>query len=258
MITSVQIGLLFLNRDSFIIIIFNLVFYLNPLKTGVLMNIDKEKELENFARRFEIATENFCRSCFDMRANEKAFQAWFASYVIQEFGLSRVYREIHLEKNQLFQACGEKKDGRFNSFNGNELFPDISISWRTNIDARHTVPREKSNLNQKVEDFLSEFAIVSEFKITSSTQDPTPRADIIKDIKKLMFISSVKKENEPIRMKTYLILLDNHETKRYKPKYMSEIFSLLSKDYEDLKRPTIIVSSGDNLNVYRDFVLVNM
>jgi hypothetical protein len=42
--------------------------------------------LERLRSRFEVAVENFSRSCMFMRANEKAFQAWYAAYAIQEFG----------------------------------------------------------------------------------------------------------------------------------------------------------------------------
>lgn len=44
------------------------------------------RDLDRLARRFEIAVENFFRSTFDLRANEVAFQAWFAASVIAEFG----------------------------------------------------------------------------------------------------------------------------------------------------------------------------
>jgi hypothetical protein len=41
--------------------------------------------LARVAARFEIAVGNFVRSAFDLAANEKAFQAWYAASVIQEF-----------------------------------------------------------------------------------------------------------------------------------------------------------------------------
>lgn len=84
--------------------------------------------LERLCRRFEIAVSNFGRSCIGMRANEKAFQAWYAACVIQEFGLSRVYREVHLNKPELFELAQRHS---FTSAleEGNELFPDLSVSW---------------------------------------------------------------------------------------------------------------------------------
>lgn len=58
-------------------------------------------ELDRLATRFEIAVENFFRSAFELQANEAAYQAWYAASVIAEFGLSRVYREVHLSRKQL-------------------------------------------------------------------------------------------------------------------------------------------------------------
>lgn len=68
------------------------------------------------------------RSAYDLSANEKAFQAWYAASVIQEFGLSRVYREIHLMKSELVELVPTHILKGFER--GNELFPDLSVSWR--------------------------------------------------------------------------------------------------------------------------------
>ena len=61
-----------------------------------------------------------------MQANEKAFQAWYASSIIQEFGISHVYREIHLWKKELFfLAPPNRLTAKLEK--GNELFPDRYI-----------------------------------------------------------------------------------------------------------------------------------
>jgi len=52
--------------------------------------MNSKNEIQRISKRFEIALSNFGRSCIDLQANEKAFQAWFAACIIQEFGLSYV------------------------------------------------------------------------------------------------------------------------------------------------------------------------
>jgi hypothetical protein len=105
-----------------------------------------------------------------MRANEAAFQAWYAAAVIQEFGLARVYREIHLWKRGLLELAGSDTLAE-ELGDGAELFPDLSVSWLPDIDARHSSTRDEAVRSPGL--MLHEFAIVSEFKVTGSTKGPS-------------------------------------------------------------------------------------
>jgi len=129
----------------------------------ILIDMKATEQIERISKRFEIALSNFGRSCLDMQANEKAFQAWYATCIIQEFGLSHVYREIHLWKSELFKLS-RPNDITISLQKGNELFPDVSVSWFPDIDARHSSTR-RSKLRQAGA-LLSEFAIISELKVT--------------------------------------------------------------------------------------------
>ena len=142
-------------------------------------------QIDRITKRFEIAVSNFGRSCIDMQANEKAFQAWYASCIVQEFGLSHVYREIHLGKSELFRLAP-----------ANELTKNL----------------------RKAGAFLSEFSLISELKVTGSTSRPTPPRDVLKDIAKLFVFSSAHKSfselhssNLPLRC--YMVVLDNAKDK---------------------------------------------
>ncbi len=95
--------------------------------------------LDRLTARFEIAVENFFRSAFDLQVNEAAYQAWYAASVIAEFGLSKVYREVHLIRSQLADLVSPEIVVGFEK--GNELVPDLSVSWEEAIDARHTQAR---------------------------------------------------------------------------------------------------------------------
>jgi len=173
--------------------------------------MNPNEEIIRIVNRFEIAVSNFGQSCFDLQANEKAFQAWYASYVIQEFGISHVYREIHLWKSHLRELI-PNSDVLGKYLSGNELFPDVSVSWYPNIDARHSNTRNDSFQNAGA--FLNQFSIVSELKVTGSTLRSTPISSIINDIIKLYIFSAAHKEfnneNDKIFMlKCYMVILDN-------------------------------------------------
>jgi hypothetical protein len=177
--------------------------------------MNPEEQIKRIAQRFEIAVSNFGRSCIDMQANEKAFQAWYASCVIQEFGVSHVYREIHLWKSELF-ALAPANELTKHLEKGHELFPDLSLSWFPNVDARHSSTRE-SKLREAGA-LLSEFAVVSELKVTGSTLSPTPAKGILTDLGKLFVFSEAHKvfsrkngRNQPL--KCYMVILDNAKDK---------------------------------------------
>jgi hypothetical protein len=155
-----------------------------------IQKIKPEEQIDSIARRFEIAVSNFGRSCMEMNANEKAFPAWYASCVIQEFGLSHVYREIHLWKSELFELAPANELTE-SLEKGNELFPDVSVSWFPNVDVRHSSTREESL--RWTGHFLNQFSILSELKVTGSTSNPTPPKQIKIDIAKLFVFSAAHK-----------------------------------------------------------------
>lgn len=214
-------------------------------------------ELVRLTDRFEIAVGNFVRSCFDLLANEKAFQAWFAASVIQEFGLSRVFREVHLDKRQLAQLV---PPGLMEGFaRGNELFPDLSISWEEAIDARHTQARSDE---LDAGGMLSQFGIISEFKVTSSTARPTPPRAIRTDIRKLGLLAAAHQKIHPAsELATYLVILDNHRTSgsltaRYRPERISRLLESVARDWQGGPMPTVLVGEAVDghvvVSTYRD------
>jgi hypothetical protein len=154
---------------------------------------ERKEELKRLCKRFEIAAANFVNSCISMKANECAFQAWFAASMIQEFGLARVYREVHLWKDDLFGLTDRQPiTSAFDQ--GNELFPDVSISWQPDVDARHSSTRSEGC--RHAGDMLAQLAIVSEFKVTGSTSKATPRSFIRQDLAKLGVYESAARSRD--------------------------------------------------------------
>lgn len=228
--------------------------------------MEPEEQIIRVAKRFEIAVSNFGRSCIDMDANEKAFQAWFASCVIQEFGISYVYREIHLWKKELFDLV-PANDLTTKLQSGNELFPDVSVSWFPNIDARHSSTRDLGLKNPGI--FLNEFSIVCELKVTGSTSKPTQPRQILNDIAKLYLFSAAHKKSselvtDPYPLKCYMIILDNAKngSGEFKKSYSTVKINNLLMDMdgiweEYIPKPIIILISHEEhsakVSILREF-----
>ena len=176
-------------------------------------------ELKELCERFEIAVANFGRSCIDLQANEPTFQAWYAASVIQEFGMLRVYREVHCNAQYLEKLLAN--DLSLPKFiMKHEIKPDLSVSWKPKTDTRHTETRigknqKKDEKSKQYDKILQKFAIVSELKVTGSTANVTESKDIKRDLEKLRLLAHAhhaeSKEVQNNRgFATYSIILDNH------------------------------------------------
>ena len=210
-------------------------------------------ELDRLATRFEIAVENFFRSAFELQANEAAYQAWYAASVIAEFGLSRVYREVHLSRKQLADLVSTEILVGFEK--GNELFPDLSVSWEEAVDARHTEARELDAAGM-----LDQFGIITEFKATASTAKPTPPAAIGRDLKKLGLFAEAHAANCTKPLATYMVILDNHVKKdgtpgsKYRRERMIELLERVARDWPDsAPKPVVLVGTEFGVDRFTNF-----
>jgi hypothetical protein len=224
---------------------------------------ERKEELKRLCKRFEIAAANFVNSCISMKANECAFQAWFAASMIQEFGLARVYREVHLWKDDLFGLTDRQPiTSAFDQ--GNELFPDVSISWQPDVDARHSSTRSEGC--RHAGDMLAQLAIVSEFKVTGSTSKATPRSFIRQDLAKLgVYESAARSRDDTNVLAAYMVILDNYcsaegeARAHYHDERISDVLADIRAEWPTgWKMPTLIIGSppagAASVAVYRDFV----
>lgn len=167
--------------------------------------IHKGPSLGDTCRRYEAALENFGRSCFDLLANEAAFQAWYAASVMQEFGLTRVYREIIFDREHLLAAPGTGEVAAFVT-SKSELRPDLCVSWYPGVDARHHSTRNGGTAAE----LLARMAVVTELKVTASTKDDIGWAPLRKDLAKLgIFAAAAASSPTGAELATYLVVLDN-------------------------------------------------
>ncbi|MBC7350611.1 MAG: hypothetical protein H5U05_11665 [Candidatus Aminicenantes bacterium] len=140
---------------------------------------------------------------------------------------------------------------------GNELFPDVSVSWLPDIDVRHSSTRE-NNL-KPAGALLCEFAIISELKVTGSTLHPTPPKAILTDISKLFLFSEAhqnytKNNNKLNELKCYMVVLDNARNAKgvFKKNYTKEKVEKILREPlvywpDNVPKPDLaILSPGQN------------
>ena len=202
------------------------------------------QRMDRLCYRFEIAVANFGRSCIDMSANEKAFQAWYTAGLVQEFGLARVYREVHLWKPDMRKLIG-KRALTDSLLERCELFPDVSVSWEDDLDARDSRSRLPLAI-RNAGGMLHELAIISEFKATGSTSVPTSPGMIQRDLLKLHAFSEAhlkyeeKRVSSPARRRPlccYMVILDNATKYDKKKKIQSWACSYTREKVERLVKP---------------------
>lgn len=218
----------------------------------------RKSESTTLTNRFITAWVNFCTSVVALKSNEKSFQAWFASSLIQEFGLARVYREVNLDKasikdcfsdpslRELFPKLYSKLD-----MDGNELFPDICISKSPNLDTRHPAARPKNT--QEFKQIISEICISTELKVAASTYKATATQynKIYYDVLKLGLIMNAARENEGLPL-CFACVLDNLEKAQpeefVQQKYIQRLQEDVSKWPVGWTKPTLMVTAPIQTN----------
>jgi len=211
-------------------------------------------DLDPMTSRFEVAVENFFGSTFNLQANEAAYQAWYAASVIAEFGLSRVYREVHLMRTQLAELVSPETLVGFER--GNELVPDLCVSWEEAVDARHTQARPPE---LDASGMLNSLAIVTEFKATASTMKPAPPRDVRRDLRKLGLFAEAQSVKGTNPLATYMVILDNHRrddgtaSSKYRRDRMERLLERVSEDWpKTARKPVVLVGGEDGMDHHPD------
>lgn len=173
---------------------------------------------EQIANKFEAAWTVFTQTCGHFWAPEPSYQAWFAHYLISQFGIDRVAREpIILVKN--FTASPLKiKVG------GGEVRPDIVITREPGIMMPHYANRLGKASDLSGLGLLKELAVISELKIGASTQGGLSLQSLMRDADKLTLLLTefelMHPKSEPPL--AYLCVLDNHGNKQFNPEVLRE------------------------------------
>lgn len=80
--------------------------------------------------RFERAWARFCEMCFDTVAPEATYQAWFAHFLMEEFDVLQVVREVSFGARYLDEAARQE-------FPGSNLMVDVMVLRQPKVDLPH-------------------------------------------------------------------------------------------------------------------------
>lgn len=168
-------------------------------------------------RRFLKAWTEFAENCAETVAPEATYQAWFAHFLIDQFGLLRVVREVD------FGARHLAPDDRL-TFAGVNLRLDVCVLRRAFVYLPHrsalgTRSTAEGNAARSGLLRLADLDIVSELKVASTVTKRLPYSAVVRDARKLQAILDAGRllpGNQHSTMPlAYLCVLDNHPTWRF-------------------------------------------
>jgi hypothetical protein len=172
--------------------------------------------VSEFHDRFLAAWYGFAAQCSNTVAPEATYQAWFAHFLIEQFALLSVVREVDFGARHLI--VGDQA-----LFDGQNLRLDVCVLRRPIVYLPHRSalgPRSTPEGNSARSGLgrLPDLAVISELKVASTVTHRLPYSAIVRDAKKLQAILNAGRQLEANRNKpmpeAYLCVLDNHPTWR--------------------------------------------
>lgn len=162
---------------------------------------------ENVDRKFRAAWSVFSQTCSEFWAPEASYQAWFAHYLISQFGIDRVAREPII-KFANFSDTEYKRELR-----GGEVKLDAVVTLQPGITMPHYANGLARSADGSSLSLLSELAVISELKVAATQADGIIYRKVAKDVYKLsMLLEEVPQEEE--RPLAFVCILDNHPSGR--------------------------------------------
>ena len=156
---------------------------------------------ERVAQKFEAAWNVFAGSCGHLWANEASYQAWFAHYLIGQFGIDRVGREVIINEKYFIHSPGP-----------GEVRPDAVVAREPGIMIPHYANGEARSSDKSGIGILKHLAVISELKVGASTTSGLQRRSILADVHKLGRLlkeHSLNSPDSPTPL-AYVCVLDNH------------------------------------------------
>jgi hypothetical protein len=162
--------------------------------------------MEDVAAKFEAAWEVFARTCANAVAPEATFQAWFAHYLISQFGIDRVAREPifkHLHAESQWQSLVP----------GGEVKLDAVVLREPGVNLPHYVHRGGDGTGM---DSLAELAVISELKVAATAGGGLDHREVAQDVYKLSMLLEQAELRKIEPTLAYLGILDNNASRAYR------------------------------------------
>jgi hypothetical protein len=165
---------------------------------------------ENVDRKFRAAWQVFAITCCEAVAPEATFQAWFAHYLISQFGIDRVAREPDFGNRRIVSDYGA------HFANSNSVMVDVVVTRTAGIH----LPRRSSLTDRSGAERLPDLAVISELKVASTQGEGLDNSEVCRDFWKLSMLldaADSRANNDPaVRVPlAYVCVLDNHGKRRF-------------------------------------------
>ena len=171
------------------------------------MTLSWDPGTEPVAQKFKAAWNVFAASCGHLWANEASYQAWFAHYLIGQFGIDRVGREVIINEKYFTHSPGI-----------GEVRPDAVVARKPGIMIPHYANGEARASDESGIGILRHLAVISELKVGASTANGLQRRAILTDVVKLGRLLDEHSRLSPSDASpplAFVCVLDNHHRKTF-------------------------------------------
>ncbi|OCI32904.1 hypothetical protein [Oerskovia enterophila] len=166
---------------------------------------------EPVARKFEAAWTVFASTCGQYLAPEATFQAWFAHYLISQFGIDRVAREPTLRIDTFMDSPWKAKLGK-----KGEVKLDAVVTRRAGVSLPHYAGAVRAADGTGLSN-LEHLAVIAELKVGASLSQRLDHTEVARDIWKLsMLLDEFDVAHPGVEPPlAYACILDNHPRSPY-------------------------------------------
>lgn len=202
---------------------------------------DARMSKELVQQKFEAAWEVFAMTCGSYLAPEASYQAWFAHYLISQFGIDRVAREpvVHirnLPENEHTMTFGGKSEIRL----------DAVVTREPGIMMPHYANRLAKAVDGTGLGLLNHLDVISELKVAASQTNGLDFPEVKRDIYKLRMLFHARREEygESKQPLAYLCVLDNHPKRK---KFDKERLLSLAENIDSDLSVKVLYKSSENV-----------
>lgn len=190
---------------------------------------------ENVQAKFVAAWNVFAATCAQHLAPEPTYQAWFAHYLISQFGIDRVAREPMVKKEHFAHTPWKAQ------VEGNHVRLDVVVMRTPGVHLPHYANRLDVAPDGTGLLRLRQMAVISELKVTATQGEGQIHKEVARDAYKLsMLLDELETLGTPAGdlPLAYLCILDNHPFKTYNRTSLEQHFQRLAPDH----RVTILLA----------------
>lgn len=179
--------------------------------------------------RFEAAWGDFVRACAVSEMPEATYQAWFAHFLIERFGLRHVVREPSFGIKRFVADAPDHPTAPLwrARLTGQHIRLDVVILRSPEVAIPQWISREREDHIPGGLGLIPHLAVVSELKIASTQRGSFDPDEVCRDIWKLSALLAEARHLELAPLPTaFVCVLDNHPTPTRVERFSRRLASL--------------------------------